>query len=356
MQLISVYLYQNKIDVFTNAAAAWKTERYRRVYNRNIKIFRGVDNRIDIQVRNSDEKAADTTGSTLVFNLVERTTQKLVVQKDCVVVDALKGKFYTILTQDELYDIETGFYQYSISKESRTSNGDNTYTVSSRTPLYIDSQYDALATAEILDNISGEPLSSIQVKEFNIHMSFGESFSNYYVSSIIDANPQVSNPQSLHTFQFYFTNYTGTVEVQGSLSEGGNPGVWTTLQTLTYTAEDLAYTNITGKYNFFRIKHTPGRSGTNATFTVSQTILLNYQVSINDAGLGYQIGDTVTVKGDELGGETPTNNLIITVTGVDDMGRVTGITWTGVSYNGVRTFVVSGTTPNIGTFDKILYR
>ena len=56
MHLISVYLYQNKIDVFTNAATAWQTERYRRVYNRNIKIYRGVDNRIDIQVRNSDQK------------------------------------------------------------------------------------------------------------------------------------------------------------------------------------------------------------------------------------------------------------------------------------------------------------
>ena len=75
MQLISVYLYPNKIDVFTNASAAWQTKRYRRVYNRNIKIYRGVDNRIDLQVRNSDEKAADTTGSTLVFNLVERETQ-----------------------------------------------------------------------------------------------------------------------------------------------------------------------------------------------------------------------------------------------------------------------------------------
>lgn len=96
MQLISCYLYSNKIDVFTNAAAAWKTERYRRVYNRNVKIYRGVDNRIDIQVRNSDEKAADTTGSTMVFNLVERETQKLVAKKDCVAVAASTGKYYVM--------------------------------------------------------------------------------------------------------------------------------------------------------------------------------------------------------------------------------------------------------------------
>jgi hypothetical protein len=117
MQLISCYLYSNKIDVYTNAAAAWKTERYRKVYNRNIKVYRGVDNRIDLQVRNSDEKAADVTGSTLVFNLVEREHQRLVAQKDCVVVDATRGRFYVTLTEKELLDIESGFYQYSINKK-----------------------------------------------------------------------------------------------------------------------------------------------------------------------------------------------------------------------------------------------
>jgi hypothetical protein len=58
MQFNPVYLYPNKVDVFTTPSDIWSTERYRRVYNRNLKIFRGVDNRIDIQVRNSDKKPA----------------------------------------------------------------------------------------------------------------------------------------------------------------------------------------------------------------------------------------------------------------------------------------------------------
>jgi hypothetical protein len=48
------------------------------VYNRNLKIFRGVDNRIDIQVRNSDQKASNIAGSTLVFNLVNQATKDFV--------------------------------------------------------------------------------------------------------------------------------------------------------------------------------------------------------------------------------------------------------------------------------------
>lgn len=263
MQLISVYLYPNKIDVFTNASAAWQTKRYRRVYNRNIKIYRGVDNRIDLQVRNSDEKAADTTGSTLVFNLVERETQTLVAKKDCIAVTASTGKYYVTMTQSELIDIETGFYQYSIYNETRTDNGDGTHLVTSRTPLYIDSQYDALANIEVLDSGEGEVQASTKVTEFNIHKSFGEPFDDYYISSIIDARPQVTTPQTLHTFQLFCTNYTGSLIIQGSLSEGGAPGVWVNISTVALTGSTLSYQNVTGKYNWFRIKHTPNKLITN---------------------------------------------------------------------------------------------
>lgn len=263
MQLISVYLYQNKIDVFTNASADWKTERYRRVYNRNVKIYRGVDNRIDIQVRNSDEKAADATGSTLVFNLVERETQTLVAKKDCIIVDAVKGKFYVMLTESDIIDIETGYYQYSVYKESRTDNGDGTYLVTSRTPMYIDAQYNTLATLEVLNSGQGDAQPSTAISAFSYHKSFGEPFDDYYISSIINAQPQISTAQSLHTFQLYCTNYSGVVKIQGSIDDGATPKTWVDVDTLTLSTATLEYTNITGKYNWFRVKHTPNKLITN---------------------------------------------------------------------------------------------
>ena len=66
MQFNPVYLYSNKLDVFTSPSDSWSIERYRRVYNRNLKIFRGVDNRIDIQVRNSDQKASNIIGQYII--------------------------------------------------------------------------------------------------------------------------------------------------------------------------------------------------------------------------------------------------------------------------------------------------
>lgn len=356
MQLISSYLYSNKIDVFTNATAAWKTERYRRVYNRNIKIYRGVDNRIDIQVRNSDEKAADTTGSTLVFNLVERETQKLVAKKDCSTAVASTGKYYVTLTEEDMLDIEKGFYQYSIYNETRTDNGDGTYFVTSRTPLYMDGQYGTNSIIEIFGSGEGEVQPSARVTSFSLHESFSEPFSTYYISSIIDARPRTTNPQSLHTFQMFFTNYSGQVVVQGSISEGGNPQVWTDITALNLSSETAKNVNITGKYNFFRVKHIPGHASSIATFTIAQTISGVYDVDIGNGGSGYVVGDTILIKGNSLGGETTGNDLTITVDSIGPRGSVRTISWTGVSYSGVKTFVLSGETPNIGTFDKILYR
>ena len=106
MQFNPVYLYSNKLDVFTEQLAAWTTERYRKVYNRNLKIYKSVDNRIDIQVRNSDQKTMNITGSTLVFNLVARDTQDLVFHKDFTNQDSLTGKVTITISEEELFDLD----------------------------------------------------------------------------------------------------------------------------------------------------------------------------------------------------------------------------------------------------------
>ena len=267
MQLISVYLYPNKIDVFTNTLAAWQPERYRRVYNRNLKIHRGVDNRIDLQVRNSDQKAQAVTGVYLVFNLVNRESKELILQKDCVIQSASGGKAYVILSNTELAGIEPGFYQYSVVSETRVLNG-ATHTVSAKTPLYIDSQYGAFSPLEITGDVFGEPVDSLVIKEFKNYQPFDPNTQLYFISGIIDAQPQYGTPQSLHTFQIKTTNYSGSIIIQGSQSAGGNPERWVDLQTIPAIQDPILYQNITGKFNWFRIKHIPALSNTGTVDSV----------------------------------------------------------------------------------------
>ena len=266
MQFNPVYLYVNKLDVFTTPTDTWSTERYRRVYNRNLKIFRGVDNRIDIQVRNSDQKASNIVGSTLVFNLVSQSTKHLVFQKDFTAMELATGKVTVSITATELLDLDIGFYNYSVIKEVRSTVDSTDYTVTSKMPLYMDSQYDTVGTLEITGDVYGDVSNSVNVNTFNYTNPFTQGATEpfpFYTSEIIDARPNTSPAYPIHTFQFYTTNYTGTVEIQASLdAQGATPREtkWATVATVDLLTE--RYKNVTGKYNWFRVKHIPALNNT----------------------------------------------------------------------------------------------
>lgn len=285
MQLNSIYLYPNRLDVFTDPAEEWTTERFRKVYNRTIKIFRSVDNRLDFQVRSGDEKTVNMTGSTLVFNLIHRETQDTILQKDCQVVDIAAGKFIVTVTEDELLGIESGLYSYSILKEIRTTIDDDNYTVSDRKVLYVDSQYGGVGSIEVVGDVLGTVSPSQEITTFSKIVDYDDpmavssvaafelprpnyarhtpttGFEEYYISSIIDANSQLVTANSLHTFQFYINSYDGVITLQGSIDEqGATPKNWTDISELS--TNENQFVNVVGKFNWFRIKHAPSSTNT----------------------------------------------------------------------------------------------
>lgn len=291
MQINSIYLYPNRLDVYTSDTASWTAERFRMVYNRNLKVYRGTDNRIDIQLRNSDQKAFNATGSTIVFNMVSKENDDLVLRKDCSVDDITVGRVYVSITEDELLGIEEGYYTYSFHKETRSNIDSTDYKIESKLPLYMDSQYGAIGTVEVIGGMQGKPYDTKVIDTFRKVTDFDSALSGvpsdvaplqnprpnfaqnvnttgyeeYFISSHVDANPRMSTPQSLHTFQFFYNNYVGEVKLQGSLGEGANPiaGSWTDITTFDITtANSREFHNVTGKYNWFRIYHTPDSSNT----------------------------------------------------------------------------------------------
>lgn len=258
MQTISVYLYPNKLDVYTNSLASWQLERYRRVYNRNLKVYRGVDNRIDLQVRNSDQKATEITGTALVFTVLSRDTKEILLQKDCSIVSMSTGKAYVTLTETELTNINSGSYNFSIVQEIRDTLDLDEYTINGRTPMYIDSQYGIIGTLEVSGDAFGDILNSLSITKFEYlnPATTGYNDPKHYHSSIIDTK-NIDTASSLHTFQIYSTNYTGTVKIQGSLDDSATPSVWADIETFTLTNSDSSYKNVVGKWNWLKVTHFP---------------------------------------------------------------------------------------------------
>jgi hypothetical protein len=93
-----------------------------------------------------------------------------------------------------------------------------------------------------------------------------------------------------------------------------NYGVRWTNNSQTY--EEVSGTNVIG-------------TGTGAEFTVLRNNTV-YTVTITDGGSGYAINNTIKVLGSAVGGISPANDLLITVTEVAS-GVITEVTWGGTS-------------------------
>ena len=354
MQSISVYLYPNRVDAYTNPLTGSTLERYRKVYNRNLKLVKGVKNRVELRIMNGDQKKSNIGNQTVVFALVGKETNELILKKDCSIQDSTQGIAFLELFENELLLVEPGFYRYSLILETRSSIQNENHVVISNKPLYIDSNYGIEASIEIVGNIYGEPSDSITVTEFMPKGVFNEE--KYFLSSIIEARSRLTVPQSTHTFQFLMTNYTGRVTIEASQSPSAGPHIWAPIAFFDSAESNSHYENIVGKFNWFRVRHDPNAPSSIATFTIAQTILNSYEVGIGQRGKGYKVGDQIIISGSKLGGESITNDLIITVASVKEGGSIESINWDGVSYPGVRTFVVYGDIPTVGSLDAVLYR
>jgi hypothetical protein len=362
MQLIPIYLYPNKITAYFSSS--WTNERFRKVYNRKVKIFRSVDNKIDIQVKNGDQKPVNIVNKTLVFNLFSLDTNRLLLSKDCEVISS-NGRAQITITQKDLNDLDEGFYNYSLVLEERQTD-ENGYLILASQLMYVDEQFEGISVLEIAGDILGTPRSTVEIKEFNYvnPRTQGEPDSLYFISSIIDARPTATDPQTLHTFQIYFTDFDGKITIQGSMSKGGAPEKWVDIgddavfpggNNFQSDGNSIVYKNVYGKWNWFRIKQT-GHIGTSASFTIEQTNLGNYVVGIRNGGSNYSIGDILVISGKRLGGTTPENNLVITVLDIGSNGIITDIDYSGTSIPGFKTFVLEPIEEVKGTIDKILYR
>ena len=100
--------------------------------------------------------------------------------------------------------------------------------------------------------------------------------------------------------------------------------------------------------------------GTSATFDVSRAGGAYTAVNVNNGGSGYKVGDNILILGTNLGGATPTHDLIVRVTSVST-GVITGAIYaSGIAFPGTGTYNgVSGSNLNNGgtvvaTFDVTL--
>jgi hypothetical protein len=345
------YLYPNRLVAYLDSVAP---ETFRMFYQRPLIIYKGVDNLIQIDLRNQDQKKVIST-NTLVITVLDPRTQLRVLSSDFT--RNTNGTYETTLSETDLSGFSSGNYEFTLILEERQIT-DQGYVLLSSRVCYSDSQFDARGILELRDNVQGEIYDSFEIKHFKkvSPASVGETGPNRFESSVIETGSMAGPTKNSHTFQIYANNYTGSIDFQVSQDSDPRPGDWATLDSVTVVNQDSFYVNFEGIYKWFRVVHIPNSAFSVGEFVVQQSILNAYSVSIRNGGLGYQVGNVITISGSQLGGESPTNDLVITVASVNTIGAIQTISWSGLSYNGVKTYVVLGELTSVGTIDKILYR
>ena len=99
-------------------------------------------------------------------------------------------------------------------------------------------------------------------------------------------------------------------------------GTWTVVK---YGDTSAGYSSLTGTYT---------GSGINARFTVVRNGSKYASVTIDTAGTGYIRLETITILGTSLGGTTPANDLVITITSVSTLGAILAFDTSGYGLGG----------------------
>jgi len=228
MYSTQVYLYQQVQRVLSIDNGDGYTFDYRynnRMYAKKLSINLGVDNVILFEIINQEEKPVNIAGSTLVFRVMNNAGDRILLEKEMVIINALYGRAKVTFTRDELLELIAQPASYSIQRHS----GNLTEAV------FTDAYAGARAPLDINDSvfpqfIPSHPLT-IPTVEISSQMSYGgTSYNNWpnwagqywsgngsYYNSILNTEYYSSHIQpvnSLTTIQMTLIGYTGTIKAQ----------------------------------------------------------------------------------------------------------------------------------------------
>ena len=204
MQKISSYLYSNRIQTEVNLASS--TLEWRIVYQRKVKIYQGLDNVIDLDVKNSEQKRQVITSFNLKFVIMDQLNQE-VYSGDVDVNTGILGIAKITIPASAVASIQPQFLKYTVYK----LNNDNT-----KTPLYGDTQFGVTGTIDLLAGAMPSALAPQIMDTFNyLDDTSDPTYPRIFYSECIDVNPpnDITDAQSM-SLEFWTEGLAATVTVQ----------------------------------------------------------------------------------------------------------------------------------------------
>lgn len=217
------------------------------MYQRTVKLYKGIDNLVKFTFKNSDQQRVNVLGWDIYFNITSDTEGLVLVTKQASVIgDPIRGEVLVSVSELDLLDLNEEYYAYSLSVRDPISGIEQV--------VYSDDNYNARGEIQLLAGHYPQVRKSIQV-------SLPSSGNASITSSTVTADTPTRQQSAHHTAQFFFTNFTGNIAVQTTLdalppngNTSSNVSVsWATVSSLQFVAQEgTTYTNFDGVYSASR--------------------------------------------------------------------------------------------------------
>ena len=246
-QLIPRYLVNNRIQIIANDSG-FITE-YRPVYQRQIKIYKNIDNKQQFRILNADQKPLSISGYAVKFNAFDEN-KSLIISHDATAVvgddsAATRGLCTVTISENDLLNVDDQYLSYNVHLVD--SNSDNTIT-------YSDSFFGNNGTIQVISGALPGPRDSYNFTQFQQE---GVNSTTFYSESKT-AEPAINGNEALHSAAIYTSSaYIGDVVVQATLdSTVTESTLWGDVATVTFTGSETTPIpiNFNGVFNHLRFK------------------------------------------------------------------------------------------------------
>lgn len=204
MQKISSYLYPNRIELLADLDGF--SVEFKSVYQRNVKIYNGIDNTIEFDIKNADQKRIDlATLSVIELNIMDVSGNALPNSPYRVTpITDKKGIAKVTIPQEDLNDLTPQFLTYSVSAVKDGAD----------VMLYADTHFGAVGTIELIGNAM--PI----IRDDRIYNTFtGEiDFMGnvIYHTSSIPATFYEAVPTTQLSFEIAITGFVGKIWLEAT--------------------------------------------------------------------------------------------------------------------------------------------
>lgn len=220
-----LYLYDHVRELLMVDNVFCPTKDNGPMHKNTIKAHKGIDNEIIFRALGPDRSPVDVSCNYQVYaRIIDPENRKVVLEKLCRLGPA-KGIIKLEIDSGDIADIHAGLYEMVLIRTQDFIVGAPDYYIEK--PLYSDMYDNVSMEIEITEQAFKAPKPSVTILPEDwtpdiVRPTFGPPMRCFYTGRIPGGRVQ-NHKDSVHTFSTYTRNFTGVLEIWGTLEETPDP-------------------------------------------------------------------------------------------------------------------------------------